>query len=384
MTIFYSKRILPTNEDDTENNYMRIPGTIQNNTLDIEGNYTAPSLNSPIPSTAPENLNHEIRLQIENATKPSVVDSSVTQSIYFLPSAAFGFHNIITNKLTILDPDLTTITLLQGDDSNIPTKSSYESTVYDSNVAYTISLENDGVLSSVYNFCFNNTYMDELGYNHYGFIISSYINETLTDQQMFPNLSSAGITLNNISSTREFEIGHDDNLFTNVALLLHGKLKQYSSSGVSEPSIPSTYFEGIPNVYTDLYWVGVTFFFTNYENKICTTANASSINVRTTIGSPFENAFKPYFAKKTKIIESKPIQYKAVERTQFGITRGCPISTNTPLNHTDIYGNKYIGDGTLSTTVSNTDRDLITISESVSLTDVIDESIHVYLILLPC
>lgn len=383
MTILYSKRILPTNEDDTENNYMRIPGTIQNNTLDIEGNYTAPSLNSPRPSTAPENLNHEVRLTIDNPSQPLVINPSSTPSIYFLPSACFGFHNIITNKLSILDPDVSTISLFQGDDSNVTSISAYESTISESGTEYSVTLEQDGLLSSVYDFCFNNTYTDDLGYNHYGFIIGPYINGSVTDEQMFPNLYSAGIVLNNISSTREFEIGgsgHDNNLYTNVSLLFHGKIKQHASS----PPIPSTYFEGVQNIYTDLYWVGVTFFFTNYENKICTTGNASSIHVRTTIGSPFENAFKPYFAKKTKVIETTPIQYKAVERTQFGVTRGCPISTNTPLNSTDVYGNKYIGDGTLTTNLPNTSRDLIKISESVSLTDVIDENIHVYLILLPC
>lgn len=382
MTILYSKRILPTNQDDTENNYMRIPGTIQNNSLDIEGNYTAPSLNSPRPSTAPENLNHEIRLTIENPTQPTIINPTITQSIYFLPSSCFSFHNIITNKLTILDPDSSTIALLEGDDSNIPSFSQYQSTISESGIEYIVNLEQDGILSSVYNFCFNNTYTDELGYNHYGFIIGPYINGSVTDEQMFPNLTSAGITLNNISSTREFEIGHNDVLYTNVSLLLHGKIKEHSLT--SSPNIPISYFEGIPDIYTDLYWVGVTFFFTNYENKICKTGNASSIHVRTTIGSPFENAFKPYFAKKTKVIESQPIQYKAVERTQYGITRGCPISTNTPLNSTDVYGNKYIGDGTLTTNIPNTSRDLIKISESVSLTDVIDENIHIYLILLPC
>ena len=53
-----------------------------------------------------ENLNHEIRLRIDNPTQPLVINPSSTPSIYFLPSACFGFHNIITNKLTILDPDV--------------------------------------------------------------------------------------------------------------------------------------------------------------------------------------------------------------------------------------------------------------------------------------
>ena len=48
---------------------------------------------------------------------------------------------------------------------------------------------------------------------------------SLTDEQMFPNLFSSVSLLNNISSTREFEIGHQSILFTNVSLLMHGKLK---------------------------------------------------------------------------------------------------------------------------------------------------------------
>lgn len=382
MTILYSKRVLPTNQDDKENDYMRIPGTIVNNTLDIEGNYTAPSLNSPRPSTTPDNQNHEIRLTIDNPTQPFVINNNPsTHSIYFLPSTCFSFHNVVNNKFTIVEPSPTTIaTILEGDDSN--NTEIHQSTITELNVNYPVVLEQDGMLASVYNFCFNNTYTDALGYNHYGFIIGPYINNALTDEQMFPTLYGAGITLNNISSTREFQIGYDGNLFTNVSLLLHGKLKNYGSH--VSPTIPSNYFEGVPNIYTDLYWVGVTFFFTNYENKICSTGNASSIHVRSTVGSPFENQYKPYFAKKTKVIESVPIQYKAVERTQFGVSRGCPISTNTPLYNTDIYGNQYIGNGTMTKTVPNTDRDLLKISESVSLTDVIDEHTHVFLVLLPC
>ena len=117
MTILYTKRILPTNEDSNENSYMRIPGTILNNELDIEGNYTAPSLNSPKPSTAPPNTNHEIRLTIENATKPIIVDSNEIQSIYYLPSLYFSFHNIVTNKLTLMLPDNQLIQLM-GDDTD--------------------------------------------------------------------------------------------------------------------------------------------------------------------------------------------------------------------------------------------------------------------------
>lgn len=382
MTILYTKRILPTNEDSNENSYMRIPGTILNNELDIEGNYTAPSLNSPKPSTAPPNTNHEIRLTIENATKPLIVDSDEIQSIYYLPSLCFSFHNIVTNKLTLMLPDNQLIQMMGDDtDSNSLSKIYYYN-LTDGNQNYTISLEHDGILSSCYEFCFNNSYVDSLGYNRYGYVIGTYINSSMTDEQMFPNLYSSTSLLNNISSTREFEIGHDSILFTNVSLLMHGKIKKYDTS--YSPFINSSYFEGIENIYTDLYWVGVTLFYTNANGEVCSSINASTVNIRPTIGSPFENSFIPYFGKKTKILETIPSEYKGSQRTQFGIRRGCPSSTNTSYGFTDVFGNIYIGDGSVAVKKNNTNKDFIMVSKSVSLNDIIDQDTHIFIILLPC
>lgn len=381
MTILYSKRILATNEDSNENSYMRIPGAILNNEIDVEGNYTAPSLNSPKPSTAPENENHEIRLMVENPTKSFLIDNTETQSIYFLPSLCFSFHNIVTNKLTIMLPNLETINLFQDDDSNNLNKI-YIYNLTHENQSYTIPLEHDGILSSCYEFCFNNSYTDSLGYTRYGFVIGTYINNSLTDEQMFPNLYSSPSSLNNISSTREFEIGHNNILFTNVSLLMHGKLKYYDS--LTSPTIDSSYFEGIPNIYTDLYWVGITLFYTNSSGEVCSSINASSVQIRPTVGSPYENSFIPYFGKKTKVLETVPSTYKGSQRTQFGIQRGCPASTNTAYGYTDVFGNVYIGDGTYAVKKSNTNKDFVIISKTVSLQDIIDENTHVFIILLPC
>ena len=105
--------------------------------------------------------------------------------------------------------------------------------------------------------------------------------------------------------------------------------------------------------------------------------NASSINIRPTVGSQFENSFKPYFGKKTKTLQTIPSEYKGSQRTQFGVQRGCPTSTNTSYGYTDVFGNVYIGDGTVAIKVSNEDKDFIKISQSVSLNDVIDQNIHV-------
>lgn len=382
MTILYTKRILPTNSDSNENAYMRIPGIVQNNMIDIEGNLTAPSLSSPKPSTAPDSNNHEIRLTLENPTINPIIDSNQsTQSIYYLPSLCFSFHNIVTNKLTFMLPNDQTIDLMQGHDSNSTNKIYYESFHYNNQI-YTLNLENDGILASCYEFCFNNTYVDSLGYNKYAFVIGTYINQKMTDEEMFPNLYSSTSLLNNISSTREFEVGHNSILFTNVSLLFHGKLKKYEA-GVS-PYINPLYFEGIPNIFTDLYWVGVTLFYTNSNNEVCSSLNASSINIRPTVGSQFENSFKPYFGKKTKTLQTIPSEYKGSQRTQFGVQRGCPTSTNTSYGYTDVFGNVYIGDGTVAIKVSNEDKDFIKISQSVSLNDVIDQNIHVFIILLPC
>lgn len=381
MTILYSKRILATNEDSNENSYMRIPGTILNNEIDVEGNYTAPSLNSPKPSTAPDNENHEIRLMVENPTKSFLIDNTETQSIYFLPSLCFSFHNIVTNKLTVMLPNTETINLFQDEDSNHLNKI-YIYNLTHENQNYTIPLEHDGILSSCYEFCFNNSYTDSLGYTRYGFVIGTYINKSLTDEQMFPNLYSSLSSLNNISSTREFEIGHDSIFFTNVSLLMHGKLKYYDS--LASPTIDSSYFEGIPNIYTDLYWVGITLFYTNSSGEVCSSVNASSVQIRPTVGSPYENSFIPYFGKKTKALETVPSAYKGSHRTQFGIQRGCPASTNTAYGYTDVFGNVYIGDGTYAVKKSNTNKDFVIVSKTVSLQDIIDENIHVFIILLPC
>lgn len=381
MTILYSKRILPSNQDTNENSYMRIPGTILNNELDIEGNYTAPSLHSPVPSTAPSSSNHEIRLMIENPTKPNAIDSTQQQSIYFLPSSCFSFHNIVSNKLTLVLPDTSTIELFQGDSNSEDGTNIYTSTITESGISYPITLETDGILSACYEFCFNNSYTDLLGYNHYGFVIGTYLNQSMTDEQMFPTLYGSTSLLNNLSSTREFEIGYDSHLFTNVSLLYHGKIKEYTGSS---PTIGSDYFEGINNIYTDLYWVGVTLFYTNAQGKVCSSANGTTINIRSTVGSPFENSFKPFFGKRTKTVETIPSEYKAVERTQFGIQRGCPISTNTAYGYSDVFGNIYVGDGTLAVKNPNYSRDLLKVSQSVSLADVLDTDTHIFIVLLPC
>lgn len=383
MTILYTKRILSTSNDSNEISYHRIPGVIMNSMLDMDSNYTSPSLNSVRTPISPVNENHEIRVLVENATKSFYVDPNINQTVYYLPSLVFSFHNIISNKLSVLQPNVETMNFMQGEvvDSNAITNT-YSFSLTENDTEYTIPLETDGVLSSVYEICFNNSYSDVLGYTHYCFTIGPYINSALTDEQMYPNVYSSSYSLNNIYSTREFEIGYDSNsLFTNVSLLVHGKLKEYTSSS---PTIDSIYFENSNSLYADLFWIGITLFYTNPQNEVCTTANATSVHIRSTINSPYENAFQPYFAKRTNTVSTTPVQYQVSQRSQYGLSRGCPASTNTKIGYEDLYGNIYIGDGTFATKDTITERELMKVSNICSLTELVDPDQHIYIVLLPC
>ena len=377
MTILYSKRVLPSNQDSTrEIQYLKIPGVIVNNELDIEGNYTAPSLDNN--STTIPNLNNDIRLLLDNAS--SSCDSNA--SVYFLPSLCCGFHNIVNNKFSIFDITETTINLFQQEtDSNDTNLIVYTTTVEctdsnDSNVSSlaSITLENDGLLSSCYKFCISNIYSDDYGHKFYNFTIFPF--NLLTDTELFPNRT---FTLNNIMATREFEIGKEETLMTDLSLLYHGKLK-LNNSDDSIFLLNSEYSQF--ECCVPLYWVQLSLFYTDIHQKVCSGQNATTIHIRNKVGAPFELAFTPYFAKSSKTVDSIPIKYKSNEvDTQFS-NHSC-VNSNTSYGQVDFYNNIYVGDGTMAIQGANTEKDFIKISDSVSISDVEDTSLEIYIVLLP-
>lgn len=386
MTFFYTKRILPTNStSEKELNYMRIPSVIMNSEKDLEGNYTAPSLGTLRKKNDPDGINHEIRLLPENLVQPYLCDSNIKQPIYYLPSTVFSFHNIITNKLSLMNPDSSLLNLLEDDDTNL-CQSKVFSCSFDyvsENDTNTIvkknySFSQDGVLSSIYKICFNNSYNDTYNNTYYAFLITTYVNNNFTNEVLFPNSSSI---LNNIMSTREFVVGQDTNhLFTNVSLLYHTNLKEIATI---LPYIDESTVSENTDICSELVWVGARLFYTTIDNKICTNKHAVNMNIRPIPNHDLEHAFTPYFAKSTKELITKPIQYQNNTRSQWGINRGCPTTTNTKIGEYDYYGNIYIGDGTLSVIQPNNSKDLLLISDSVTLADLVDDTIEVYIILLP-
>lgn len=383
MSIFYTKRVLPTNVNSSiELNYMRIPSIIVNNEIDIEGNLSAPSLGSKRKPNDPEGINHEIRLLPENSSISYMCDSNINQTVYYLPSTCISFHNIINNKLAVMNPSQSLLEILEDDDTNECESKNFSCKIIcDSNDTNSIKeyfFKQDGVFNSIYKICFDNSYTDQYNYNHYAFIITPYVNSNITDEVLFPSISN----LNNIYSTRQFEVGYDtNNFFTNVSLLYHTEMKTISAiiPYINESDIPSS-----SEICSELIWIGVTLFYTNNNNKICTHRHAVNMNIRS-VGLPFNQSFyTPYFAKSTKELITKPIKYQNSSRSQFGLNRGCPTTSNTQLGEYDYYGNIYVGDGTLSTIVQpNNSKDLLLINTSVTLADILDETIDVYIVLLP-
>ena len=82
-----------------------------------------------------------------------------------------------------------------------------------------------------------------------------------------------------------------------MSLLIHDRLLYENI----DPSniIPAEYFITTDNFYTKLYWVGISLYYTNIKEEICSAKNAISLNIRVAEHSKFK-LFNPFFAIEKK------------------------------------------------------------------------------------
>jgi len=376
-----TRRVAPIHMSDAlEMKYIQLPSYIINNEFDenYEQNYTAPSLGSFRSSKEPPAYNHEIRLLVENAREYSSEQQENT--IYYLPSACFSlFENNIFSSIL----DLSSVNSLIPESSIVTEGSTLRK--YDATTGLfsevSINRQSDSTLSSLYTLYFNNSYKDDYNTTFYNFIISPYTNLSLSDDVIYP-IDNNTVPLNHIYSTREFEVGNDNILFTNVSLLVHDRVL-YDNNGDS--NIPSSYFINSDKFYTKLYWVGITLFYTNIREKVCSSKHAISLNIRLAENSKFKSIV-PYFAigKKKYVLTSE--KYNETQIPQFGDKKGTPIVLNTHEGADPTFdGFIYRGDAVLGSKVplNNFTKEEIQISRSVSVSDILDNDLTVYIILLP-
>lgn len=335
-----SLRILPI--DDTiseETAYLTVKGTIMNSTTDSNDAPSLYSYRNPEEEPPLDTFNHEIRLLLEN-----------NGSTYYLPSLCFALlENSILEVQNI---------------ENLPNERPMNS---ETNSVTNVTRVSDNILSAVYNFQLNNTYMDDYNKNHYNFVISPYTNLILSDDNVgYPE------DKNNIFGTREFEIGKNNTineLYSNISLLIHGSVEISAKS----------------NIFTNLYWVGISLYYTNHENLVCTQQHALTLNIKVAEHSEYKNFF-PCFAiskKKYNIIPDSYLDSATIP--QFGENKGKPIATNTSLGIQNESGKYYQGDGVLGEKQESdsSTKNIIQISQKINLDDCINKNKDVYIVLLP-
>ena len=150
-------------------------------------------------------------------------------------------------------------------------------------------------------------------------------------------------------------------------------------------NIPSDYFIHYEKFYTKLYWVGITLFYTNINENVCSSKNAVSLNVRLAENSSFKSTI-PYFAIGRKKYLLTSDSYNNTYIPQYGDNKGTPIVMNTnegdqPLLH----GSIYRGDAVLGSKIpiNNDTKEELQISTSISLSDILDTENVIYIIMLP-
>ena len=199
MSIFLSKRILPSNKnDDTELQYLRIPGVVMNNQIkSITGEdiLSAPSLGTVRnPIYDPPNVDHEIQLLLEAPTKSPLIltkDSNTNNdndevSVYYLPSAVASFHNLVKKNLCLFPLNENTVNLFGSTSSNDDDASlSYSQIQDEENNIYSLPLSQDGLCSALYSISLNNTYQDHTGETHYTFIIHPFVPRQISENEIF-------------------------------------------------------------------------------------------------------------------------------------------------------------------------------------------------------
>lgn len=373
-----TRRLAPIHMSDAlEMKYIQIPSYIINNEFDevYEKNYTAPSLQSLRSQKEPESYNHEIRLVLDN---PKQYSSDEENTIYYLPSACFSLFDSNTFSSIIdlaLVKNLIPDTIVQSENSTVR---KYDSSTKEF-TEITITRTSDCVLSSLYNFHFKDSYKDDYNTTFYNFIISPYTNLGLSDDIIYPQESS--VPFNQIYSTREFEVGNDHILYTNVSLLVHDRLL-YDVDGDS--NIPSDYFIHNDKFYTKLYWVGITLFYTNINENVCSSKNAVSLNVRLAENSSFKSTI-PYFAIGRKKYLLTSDSYNNTYIPQYGDNKGNPIVMNTTEGDDTLHGFIYRGDAVLGSKIpfNNDTKEELQISTSISMSDILDNDTAIYIIMLP-
>ena len=126
-------------------------------------------------------------------------------------------------------------------------------------------------------------------------------------------------------------------------------------------------------------------YYTNIKEEVCSSKHAISLNIRVAEHSKFK-AVNPYFAigRKKYILTSE--KYNDTQIPQFGDSKGTPIVMNTHEGADPSFdGFIYRGDAVLGSKIplNNSTKEELEISKSVSLSDILDKDITIYIIMLP-
>lgn len=297
MSIITSGRILPSNiEDDEQSAFLVIPGKIQNNVYNSETKeYNAPLLHGHDMCSS-----SEIRLNPLDKTISPYCDEKTEHSKYFLPSLALSVMNNVNGTISIVDPfdakeNLTgkiqnpcSSNMILCDDSLSTDKREVD-----------VPLYQDGILTAVYTINFYNNYIkDEKPV--YEYIISPYSSNELKNIN-HPCKESLD-DIKEIKSTEPFSIDSKEKPYQCVSLLLHGSLFENHNPSINPSILPSS-FTGC--IQTELFWVGIKLYYTNYEKKMCLD-DPICLNITNIPHSQYAECFTPYFAKTEKIQTSIP------------------------------------------------------------------------------
>ncbi len=380
MSVISSARALPCDmNDEKQYNYLLIPGSIQNSEL-TESGWDAPVLvGCPPPvSDCPPDTNCEIRLHPLELTSNTCGDL-VIPSTYYLPSLAFVVKNNVNGTKTIVDP-YSASEFLTGDpfagepcSTSIVKCPAPEGESFDSEVP----LYQDGILSAVYTLSIYNSYQDPHQKTVYEYVICPY---APTDIFKLPNpcmpAPIPGVpdfyTPKEIMGTQPFCLGSREHPCVCVSLLLHGALRE-----VDDPSL-------VGCVSTDLFWVGVKLYYTNIAGEMCH-HNPICLNITHAPDSAYMDCYTPYFAKTMSVVDPTPSSLVSPPcgQTPAQGTKSCP----TPITVTpgeSLHGKVYLGCGvTADEEPACQSPEIIHISQSVDVSDLIHDPCSVYIVLIP-
>ena len=390
MSIISSGRVLPCDlNDSTQTKYLVIRGSIQNNERHpITEEWDAPVLNgcpAPFPKKGtssvycPDGTNCEIRLHPVDLTAPPICDPSDPSengSTYFLPSLALLIKNNVNVTQKIIDP-YDASEWLTGSPDTYPPMSHLKVKCDGTTKTKSVPFRQDGILSAVYTISLFNQYKSCLGKSVYEYVICPY-----TPADVF-TLSSSGClepsdvhNVKDIMGTQPFCLGSKEQPCVCVSLLLHGALRD--DEDPSQLDCPET----------DLYWVGVKLYYTNYEGKMCY-KNPVCLNITKAPDSALKDFFTPWFAKVTTVVTTVPGSVVSPVCNQLSSTCGQVVEKNITPGQGSLQGKVYLGCGILGKEIVNhcdtIKNSIVKVSTKIDINDIIydTQNCNNYIVLLP-